>query len=56
MEAGKKYPFSKIIQLNIGNPQSLGQHGFSFNREVLAACLTRSKDEKKFHPDAIARA
>ena len=36
MEKGKKFPFDKIVHLNIGNPQNLGQKPITFNREVLA--------------------
>jgi len=40
MLAGKKYPFDKFINLNIGNPQSLGQNPLSFPREVMGCMLT----------------
>lgn len=43
MEKGKKFPFEKITMLHVGNPQQLGQRGFTFNRQVLAACLTRGQ-------------
>ena len=39
IKAGKKYPFEKTTQLNIGNPQSVGQGVFTFNREVLAGLV-----------------
>jgi len=32
MEKGKKFPFEKITMLHVGNPQQLGQRGFTFNR------------------------
>ena len=32
LEKGEKYPFDEIVQLNIGNPQSLGQKPFTYNR------------------------
>lgn len=35
---GKKYPFEKIINCNIGNPQQLGQKPISFYREVRFYC------------------
>jgi hypothetical protein len=34
-----KYPFTKTTQLNIGNPQSVGQGTVTFNREVLAGMI-----------------
>lgn len=36
---GHKYPFEKTTQLNIGNPQSVGQGTITFNREVLASLV-----------------
>ena len=35
-------PFKKLLYCNIGNPLSLGQPTFSFDREVLACCLSPS--------------
>ena len=37
--SGVKYPFEKITQLNIGNPQAVGQGTVTFNREVLAGLV-----------------
>jgi aspartate/methionine/tyrosine aminotransferase len=40
IKAGKgNYPFTKTTQLNIGNPQSVGQGIITFNREVLAGLM-----------------
>lgn len=36
---GSKHPFDSLTELNIGNPQLLGQKPFSFVREVLACCF-----------------
>lgn len=33
------YPFTKTTQLNIGNPQSVGQGVITFNREVLSGLM-----------------
>lgn len=54
-------PFDKIIECNIGNPQSLGQRPITFHRQVLALVnvpeLTEHPDvEKLFPKDAIQRA
>lgn len=58
MESGKKFPYSSIVKLNIGNPQSLGQKPITFNREVLACCLSDSpeKNRHRFSKDAVDRA
>ncbi|CAI2364927.1 unnamed protein product [Moneuplotes crassus] len=58
MEDEVKFPFEKIIQLNIGNPQNLGQKPISFNREVLASCLTNDIEGSRmiFSSDAVDRA
>ncbi|CAK89418.1 unnamed protein product (macronuclear) [Paramecium tetraurelia] len=39
INAGKKYPFDSITELNIGNPQTFGQKPITFNRSVLASML-----------------
>jgi alanine transaminase len=58
MERGIKQKFDKIVHLNIGNPQDLGQKPLSFNREVLACCLyddpIRNRDY--FTPEAVDKA
>lgn len=58
MEKGIKQKFDKIVHLNIGNPQDLGQKPISFNREVLACCLhddpVRNRDF--FTKEAVDRA
>lgn len=57
MEHGVKYPFERITQLNIGNPQNLGQKPISFNREVLACCLyDHPRRSEFFSKDAVERA
>jgi alanine transaminase len=58
MEKGFKYPFEKIVHLNIGNPQNLGQKPITFNREVLASCLHDDPEKNKliFSPEAVERA
>lgn len=47
-----------LMQLNIGNPQILGQKPITFNREVLAACLHDDMDKNRiiFSKDACDRA
>jgi aspartate/methionine/tyrosine aminotransferase len=47
-----------LVQLNIGNPQILGQKPMTFNREVLAACLhdNMEKNRQIFSKDACDRA
>lgn len=58
MEKGKKYPFDKIVHLNIGNPQNLGQKPITFNREVLSACLSDNPqlNKQRFSAEACERA
>lgn len=58
MESGKKFPFKSIVKLNIGNPQSLGQKPITFNREVLACCISDfpEKNRLRFSKDAVDRA
>jgi alanine transaminase len=55
------FPFSKLVECNIGNPQALQQAPLSFNREVLSLVVNRSLLDapaatELFAPDAIARA
>jgi alanine transaminase len=42
MSKGKKMPFKKLLYCNIGNPLSLGQPTFSFDREVLSCAMNPS--------------
>lgn len=57
MEKGVKFPFDKITQLNIGNPQVLGQKPFTFIREVLACCISDTpKNKEIYSKDVIDRA
>lgn len=58
MEQGVKFPFDKITHLNVGNPQDLGQKPISFNREVLASCLTDDPERNRmiYSADAVDRA
>lgn len=58
MEKGKKFPFEKIVHLNIGNPQNLGQKPITFNREVLSACLSDNQElnRQRFSKEACDRA
>lgn len=39
LKKGEKLPFKKLLYCNIGNPLSLGQPTFTFDREVLSVCL-----------------
>lgn len=57
MEKGKKFPFTHLTQLNIGNPQVLGQKPVTYNREVLASCLSDSpRNSEIYSKDAVERA
>lgn len=53
-----KYPFAKTTQLNIGNPQSVGQGTITFNREVLAGMTYTplfADGKNVLSPDAVKR-
>ncbi len=39
LKRGEKLPFKKLLYCNIGNPLSLGQPTFTFDREVISAAL-----------------
>jgi aspartate/methionine/tyrosine aminotransferase len=39
MAKGQKMPFKKLLYCNIGNPLSLGQPTYTFDREVVACCM-----------------
>lgn len=39
LEKGEKLPFKKLLYCNIGNPLSLGQPTFTFDREVIAVAM-----------------
>jgi alanine transaminase len=39
LKKGEKLPFKKLLYCNIGNPLSLGQPTFTFDREVLSCAL-----------------
>ena len=56
LEKGEKYPFDEIVQLNIGNPQSLGQKPFTYNRQVMASLVTGDTESSVYSEDARARA
>ena len=58
IEKGVKYPFDKIVHLNIGNPQALGQKPITFNREVLACAMYDHQDSNRKHysKEAVDRA
>ncbi|KAA6377810.1 MAG: Alanine aminotransferase, partial [Streblomastix strix] len=61
LKQGVKYPFSKIIYCNIGNPHVLGQQPISFFREVLSllanpALLNHPNLSKIYNADVIKRA
>ncbi|KAJ3119221.1 hypothetical protein HK098_005679, partial [Nowakowskiella sp. JEL0407] len=61
LESGKKLPFSKIVNCNIGNPQQLGQKPITFFRQVAALIeypelLDMDEGDKLFAPDAKERA
>lgn len=58
IEHGKKFPFPKIIHLNIGNPQNLGQKPITFNREVIACCLSDfpKANKNRYIDEAVKRA
>ncbi|CAO3700236.1 unnamed protein product [Rhizopus stolonifer] len=61
---GKKYPFSRVVNCNIGNPQQLNQKPITFFRQVSSLCdnpdlLTkenRSIVSQLYPTDAIERA
>lgn len=55
MEKGEKFPFDKLVQLNIGNPQSLGQLPITFPREVLGHLFCNVTSEA-YGRDAVNRA
>ena len=55
------FPFDKLLECNIGNPQAVGQAPMNFPRQVLAllccpSLLQTPGVEGLFAPDAIARA
>jgi aspartate/methionine/tyrosine aminotransferase len=55
------YPFDKVLECNIGNPQAVEQMPLSFGREVLSlllnpALLAKPAVSQLFKADAIARA
>ncbi len=55
------FPFDKLVECNIGNPQALQQQPPSFSRQVLALMSMPSMMDwpevsARFAPDAIARA
>lgn len=57
MKKGEKLPFKKLLYCNIGNPLSLGQPTFSFDRQVLACALNPELLKSPSIPeDAKARA
>lgn len=60
-EGTGKYPFSKVVWCNIGNPQILGQRPITYFREVLALCeLPRLMEHERaaelFPSDVLATA
>uniref|UniRef100_A0A7S4BVE2 Aminotransferase class I/classII large domain-containing protein n=1 Tax=Chrysotila carterae TaxID=13221 RepID=A0A7S4BVE2_CHRCT len=55
------FPFDKLVECNIGNPQALKQQPLTFNRQVLSlltfpALLEMPALLESFPPDAVARA
>lgn len=55
------FPFDKLLECNIGNPQAVGQTPVNYNREVLAlmvnpTLLDDPRTAELFAPDAVARA
>jgi len=55
------FPFSKLLECNIGNPQAVGQTPVNYNREVLAlmvnpTLLDDPRTVELFAPDAVERA
>ncbi|ORE05222.1 PLP-dependent transferase [Rhizopus microsporus var. microsporus] len=38
LEEGKEYPFSRVVNCNIGNPQQLNQQPIKFYRQVSSLC------------------
>ena len=55
------FPFDKLVECNIGNPQALKQQPMTFNRQVLAlmvmpSLLDQPEVLKAFASDAVARA
>ena len=51
LKKGEKLPFKKLLYCNIGNPLSLGQPSFTFDREVIAAAL----NPKLLESDSISK-
>jgi alanine transaminase len=55
------FPFDKLVECNIGNPQALKQQPISFNRQVLSllanpAMLDWPEVVSRLPPDVVARA
>lgn len=46
MKNGVKYPFDKLVQLNIGNPQALDQKPLTFPREVMSCVFSNLATNK----------
>lgn len=58
---GSKYPFSKVVWCNIGNPQILGQQPITYFRQVLCLCeypqlLSHPQVSALFPSDVMERA
>ncbi len=57
LKKGEKLPFKKLLYCNIGNPLSLGQPTFTFNREVISVCMNpKLLDSPSVSKDARDRA
>lgn len=59
--ADHKFPFKKLVECNIGNPQAVGQQPLTFSREVLSLIVNKALidapgADKLFAADSIARA
>lgn len=61
LKRAASFPFDRLVECNIGNPQALRQQPLSFNRQVLALMtmpdmLNWPDAEERFAPDAVERA
>lgn len=50
-EGDTSFPFKKIVPLNIGNPQSVGQGFIQYNREIIAALMNPNLIESNYLND-----
>lgn len=52
MQRGEKLKFDEMYQLNIGNPQAIGQKPLTYIRDVISLCTnpTLFKHKQAFNP------